>query len=393
MEPEVAVVFWTVVALRFLVPLLIPLFPLPAIIACLIIDGVDQTVFQSFGFDPPGYQGYDKAMDVYYLCIAYMSTLRNWTSLTALRISRFLFFYRLIGVLAFELLQIRALLLVFPNTFEYFFIAYEAVRSRWNPAAMSNRFWLLAMAGIWIFVKLPQEYWIHVAQMDVTDTLRDVPWAAPALVAAILGLLAAFWFGVKPRLAAPDWGWRIPADPIPASVNSAEARAGWLKAHGAIRSIDTVEKAVLIGLLSVIFAQMLPDLKTSDLRLFSSLAILVVVNVAWSLFLARHSVTVEAAWAVAAGRLAFNLGFVWVAHWLLDRNGGSLNVTATVFFLALLSLVITLHDRWRPVAGARFGAEEARRWWVLTAPESANVGMGPGADEASPATGSAGRPG
>ena len=39
-------VFWLVVLSRFLVPLAIPRFPLPAILAALIIDGVDQTIFQ-----------------------------------------------------------------------------------------------------------------------------------------------------------------------------------------------------------------------------------------------------------------------------------------------------------------------------------------------------------
>ena len=78
-------------------PLLIPRFPLPAVLTALVLDGVDQSIFQAFGFNPPGYQGYDKAMDVYYLAIAYLATLRNWTSRPAFRVSRFLFFYRLVG--------------------------------------------------------------------------------------------------------------------------------------------------------------------------------------------------------------------------------------------------------------------------------------------------------
>ena len=111
--------------------------PLPTPAPC-----VDQSIFQAFGYDPPGYQGYDKAMDVFYLAIAYISTLRNWQHLGAFRISRFLYFYRLIGVVSFELSQIRALLLLFPNTFEYFFIAYEAVRTRWSNRRFSFRWWL-----------------------------------------------------------------------------------------------------------------------------------------------------------------------------------------------------------------------------------------------------------
>jgi hypothetical protein len=76
----VSVVFVIVVAVRLRLPLLIPRYPLPAILASLVVDAADQTIFQAFGFDPPGYQGYDKAMDVYYLAIAYLATLRNWTN-------------------------------------------------------------------------------------------------------------------------------------------------------------------------------------------------------------------------------------------------------------------------------------------------------------------------
>src|SRR4051812_31471032 len=123
MGTEGTIVFVVVVGARFLVPLLIVRFPLPAIVASLVLDGVDQTIFQWFGYDPPGYQSYDKAMDVYYLAIASLSPMANWTSRSALGVARFLYFYRLIGVTAFELTDWRPLLLIFPNTFEYFFIA------------------------------------------------------------------------------------------------------------------------------------------------------------------------------------------------------------------------------------------------------------------------------
>src|SRR5690349_14372062 len=106
-------VFAAVVGARFLLPLLIPKYPLPAIVSCLILDGIDQTIFQTLGYDPPGYQGYDKAMDMYYLAIAYLSTLRNWTNGSAIGVARFLYFYRLVGVVAFELTHWRPLLLIF----------------------------------------------------------------------------------------------------------------------------------------------------------------------------------------------------------------------------------------------------------------------------------------
>jgi hypothetical protein len=38
-----------------------------------------------------------------------------------------------VGVVLFELSQLRVLLLLFANTFEYFFAFYEGVRLRWDP--------------------------------------------------------------------------------------------------------------------------------------------------------------------------------------------------------------------------------------------------------------------
>ena len=73
----------------------------------LVIDAVDQTLLATFTdvdtTENGPYQSVDKALDIYYLSIAYLTTLRNWTSHPAVRIARFLFYYRLVGVVAFEL--------------------------------------------------------------------------------------------------------------------------------------------------------------------------------------------------------------------------------------------------------------------------------------------------
>ena len=72
-------VFVLVVGLRLVVPLFIPRFPLQAILAALVIDGVDKSIFAAFtGLPLDNYQSYDKALDIYYLTIAYLSVLRNW---------------------------------------------------------------------------------------------------------------------------------------------------------------------------------------------------------------------------------------------------------------------------------------------------------------------------
>ena len=83
-----AALFGVVLAVRFALPLVIFRYPLPGVIGCLVVDAADQTVFQWFGYDPPFYQSYDKAMDIFYLSIAYVSILRNWASAGAAGVAR-----------------------------------------------------------------------------------------------------------------------------------------------------------------------------------------------------------------------------------------------------------------------------------------------------------------
>ena len=106
MAADDAAVVVAIVLSRLFIPLLIPRFPL-VIIAALIIDAVDGSLLDTFtrsmsGPDGP-YQSFDKALDIYYLAIAYLTMLRNWSSDPAFRIGQFLFYYRLVGVLLFEL--------------------------------------------------------------------------------------------------------------------------------------------------------------------------------------------------------------------------------------------------------------------------------------------------
>jgi hypothetical protein len=352
----VEVVFWCVVLARFGLPLLIPRFPLPAIIGCLLLDGVDQTIFQAFGYDPPNYQSYDKAMDVFYLSIAYLASLRNWTSQPAVRVSRFLFFYRQVGVVAFELTGARFLLLLFPNTFEYFFIAYELIRCRRDPRRYGLRFWVLVAGAIWIFVKLPQEYWIHVAQLDLTDTIRDVPWFLPVLVLAVLALAAVCWFVVRPRLRPADWPLRLEADPLPAEIDEARERAAYRVAHHRVFDTTAVEKIFLIGLISVIYGRVLPGVEASDLELFLGIAVFVVINSAIGLWSARRGYGWDSAAVSFAAVFATNVALVFLADLLLSRREDDLRLSDTLFFVFLVSILTTLYDRYRPVNQYRVAA-------------------------------------
>ena len=357
MSAEATLVFVTVVGLRFVVPLFIPRYPLPAIVLALVIDGIDQTIFQWFGYDPPGYQGYDKAMDMFYLSVAYLSVLRNWTSRPAFQVARFLFFYRLVGVVLFELFDNRVLLLIFPNTFEYFFIAYEIVRLRWNPASVSLRRWVITAGCIWVFVKLPQEWWIHVAQLDFTDTVAAHPVLIPILAALAIGATLWIWLWLWPRLPQPAWKLHVAAEPLPVEMDTAAERDQWVSRHWRVWSAATLENVVLIGLLCVIYGQVLPGRRSTDLELFLGIAAFVVVNAAISLAVARRAGSVESTAAAFGLRAVVNIGLVVGASWLLNQFGGDLNLGVALFFALLLSLLITLDDRFRPVGQVRLAAE------------------------------------
>jgi hypothetical protein len=352
-------VFLAVIGGRFVIPLFIPRWPLPAILAALVLDAADQTIFQKMGYNPPGYQSYDKAMDVYYLAVAYLSMLRNWASIPAFRVGWFLYFYRLIGVVAFELSHVRALLLIFPNTFEYFFDAYEGIRSRWRPTRWGLRWWIGVAAIIWIFIKLPQEWWIHVAQLDFTDFLADHSWAGPTIVLLLLAAFGAFWIWGRPRLLPADHGWRFAADPLPAGLRTtAEQEEAYAK-DGAVWSKATLEKVVLLGLLSVIFQQTLPGADVSNVQVFIGVSAVVVVNAAFSLAMARRAYSLPSIGLTFLARLVANVVLVAVAAWLLPRGGdGHISVSATLFFLTMISLLTTMHDLWHPVHSHRVRLEK-----------------------------------
>jgi hypothetical protein len=377
-ETSDLIVFWVVVLTRFLVPLVIPRYPLPGILACLVIDGIDQTIFQQFtNLDLSGYQGYDKALDIYYLVIAYISTLRNWTNVFAFKVSRFLLYYRLFGVTLFELTYSgdgpRWLLLIFPNVFEYFFIFYEIVRLRWDPVKMSRRFVIIAAAAIWIFIKIPQEMWIHILQLDTTDFIKEEIFGVPAdtpfteiiadnlwviglaVVVAILIVVIAKW--VIKRLPPADWPLSIDAndhlDISPAAVEIQEANGGSDRFFNNI----LFEKIALVSLVSIIFAQILPDVQASNLELAAGVAFVIILNTVVSHWLAGRGTTWRSTLTQFIAMAAVNFGSVLIFSFILPRFDGSINLGNTLFFVLLLTLLVTMFDRFRPYYDVRIALQ------------------------------------
>jgi hypothetical protein len=335
-------VFLVVVLLRFSVPFLIPKFPLPAILACLVLDAADQTIFQIFtDSELLGYQSYDKALDVYYLAIAYIVTMRIWRDPVAFDISRFLYLYRLVGVTLFELFDQRWLLLVFTNTFEYFFIAYEAVRTRWNPLRLSATALVATTAFIWIFIKLPQEWWIHIAQLDFTEFMAAHSYLWGVLAALVLIAGFVIW-KLRDRIPAADWPFTVTVDKHLSPIEVTEPRT---------RIFDAVllEKVVFMALVSVIFANILPDVRSGNLGVAIGVALVVVLNAVVSEILYRRGHSWTNAISAFLAMLAINVAIVFADSLLSPRRDAP--TRNTLFFVLLVSMLIAMFDRYRATRG------------------------------------------
>jgi len=360
-----------VVGARLLVPLAIPRYPVPAGLAALVIDGVDHGILQAHtAVNLDRYQNYDKALDIYYLSIEYLAILRNWTNLSALRMGRILFYYRLVGSLLFELLHIRALLLFFPNTFEYFFLWYEALRLRWNPRRLTPTFVIGSAFAIWVLIKVPQEYWIHVAQLDATDAIKqhvfgapiDAPWGAVVvdnlplvvlLVAAVIALLVLACFAIVTILPPPDWPFSFDADAHGRDVSAEEALATRQTMAARVFGARLFEKIAFVGLVTVIFSQVLPSATVTPLEAAVGVTLVIGLNTAVSAWLIRRGVVLRSAVAEFAGMAVTN-GLIAAAFALaLSFRGRSFDAPTLLFALLLVTLLVTLYDRFRPLARAR----------------------------------------
>lgn len=369
-------IFLLVVGARFIIPLFIPRFPLPAVLAALVLDAADQTIFQNHTtLDLAGYQTYDKALDIYYLTIAYISTMRNWGGGFAFSVAQFLWYYRLVGVVLFEFTQARWLLLVFPNTFEYYFIAIEAYKTGRNHLRLTKRQVLLIAGSIWVFIKLPQEYWIHIAKLDFTNFVKggllgleptgfdpvsghDVydqswgtaignrPFVAIGIVVLIVVLLVVVRTLVR-RLPARDWkrtfdadvqGRHLGWDP-PAKVSEPLAVFGW----------PFLEKAALASMVAMIFSNILPGVEATALQIALATTVTIAVSTLLSEWLAKREVSWRSTGVQFAFMVAANFAIVIVFYVLLGSDESSLRLGNTLFFVTLLTLIVVLFDRYRDV--------------------------------------------
>jgi hypothetical protein len=135
-------------------------------------------------------------------------------------------------------------------------------------------------------------------------------------------------------------------------MDTPEEQAAW-RASTRLFTRVTLEKVVLVGLLSVLFAQILPGVRSTEVQLFIGTTILVVVNAAVVLVAARRAVTTGSLVVAFCFRMALNGLLVLVAEQFFDAAPGDIDAGSAFFFLFLLSLLTTLHDHFQPVHAYR----------------------------------------
>jgi hypothetical protein len=162
-----------VIVIRLLVPLTILRWPLFGGILAIIADNLDVVILDFLhtpDFGP--YNVVDKYLDIYYLALEVFVSLR-WKNSWAKKTSIFLFIYRLVGTLAYELTGIRALLFIFPNLFENFFIFYVIYTKVVKKDRLTNWKSLFIVNFILLMPKEFQEYMLHVSQYPIYGWIRE----------------------------------------------------------------------------------------------------------------------------------------------------------------------------------------------------------------------------
>jgi hypothetical protein len=157
-----------------------------------------------------------------------------------------------------------------------------------------------------------------------------------------------------------------PADRSPAfsgcshqqAFSAEQARNAEAEEARSILDAALAEKVVLVSLVSIIFAQVLPDAQATTLQLAIGVALVVTINTAFSHWLTRHGI----GWATALRQFIamalVNSSLVLAYAGLLRRIGGSLDLATTLFFALLLTLLVVLFDRYRQVYLMRFELED-----------------------------------
>ena len=170
MDPVIAVVgLYRVVGSLFV--LRWPFWGALVAVACDLLDLLLFDLFVTYGgwSGFAGYQAFDKWADQVYLAAFLIVALRDFAPLPRW-IAVALYLFRLVGFVAFETgIAPREALLLFPNTFEFWFIAV-AFTMRYRPTFVWSSRRAAGVLAVLLGAKLVQEWALHVGRLFDTTT-------------------------------------------------------------------------------------------------------------------------------------------------------------------------------------------------------------------------------
>jgi hypothetical protein len=151
------------VVFRVAVSLPVLRWPLAGGLLAIAGDGADLLLRDVVDLGGLGdYQLLDKLMDQVYLALFLVVALR-WAGVER-RVSVALYLYRLVGALLFVVTGERAVLLLFPNVFELWFLLIALLHHRPEPVRWTGPRLALALAGLTLLKEL-QEWALHGARL------------------------------------------------------------------------------------------------------------------------------------------------------------------------------------------------------------------------------------
>jgi hypothetical protein len=130
------------------------------------------------------YQVFDKWVDQVYMLTFLLVALR-WEG-PARTIAIWLYLYRLLGFVVFEVADARSLLLLFPNVFEFWFL-FVASLPHWRPGFAYTRRNVAVAGGILLVLKMFQEYVLHYGRWLDNFTAVEAVEATWGWVTGLLG--------------------------------------------------------------------------------------------------------------------------------------------------------------------------------------------------------------
>ena len=354
--PDEQALIVAIVLARLLVPLLIPRFPL-VIIAALVLDAVDDSLLARSPRRPrarravpelrqgarhllPGDRlpvddaQLDEPRRVPHRAVPLLLPARRRARVRAL--------------------GERAMLLIFPNTFEYFFIAYEVIGCARSPSRWSRA--LLA-------ARPPRASGSSSScrrSTGSTSPSSTSPRPSPTTRGSACSARSACSRSSPCSGSSCARGCPRPtaAGASPPTRSPRRRRAPRPSRWG-----ELAEKAALLGLMSVIFAEILPTVQMSALEVALGVAAIVVVNTA--ITLAGRSLHVP-----LRRRLVANLGLIYLGAGS-SRDAEDFPLGTGLFFAFLITLLIWLYDLYKPVYESRtaaYGGDRDQRMMVTCSP-------------------------